>query len=341
MCCCHLFLLLLFYFFIKKKKHGVQLDMQCMEFYHELFDAMFHHIQNIPTETIVLSKKLSHSIVKWFHTNNSSEWNPLFEDDNILHLLATQKVCTEPTKEASVNGNKLQKMTLLLTDYFTTVGNTAKRLIKRSYIIFWNRFIDIYDAIQDSNNWTDIDNSDFLHSDIPPPEKLYVCKDKGMLRMSYTDAYVESIREWVLESIVTQEQPVLDTKPCAQCQTQIFEATLQCPHCTYCYEQCAVSGYPLSPKSMVKQSVIECRNCHCKAEKESWNVFVIEKLVKFFFISSQKIEHKKRYLDNFLSTAAKKVNNFKITTCADMKKMGFMEKSIIFMEWHFLQSTHV
>ena len=93
--------------------------------------------------------------------------------------------------------------------------------------MFFNRYLDLYEAIEDPDNAAIGDNSDFEFTDIPSPyeiplpEKNFISKDER-----------DKIGDWVLQmnmdNSVGQNLP---KRMCENCGNDIYEATLACPHC--------------------------------------------------------------------------------------------------------------
>mmetsp|Transcript_37056 Transcript_37056/g.56830 ORF Transcript_37056/g.56830 Transcript_37056/m.56830 type:complete len:175 (+) Transcript_37056:4434-4958(+) len=63
-----------------------------------------------------------------------------------------------------------------------------------SAFIYFNRYIDLYDAIDDPENAGGIENTEFEHTDIPSPFEIPL-PEKNILNPTERDA----IRDWVLE----------------------------------------------------------------------------------------------------------------------------------------------
>jgi len=131
---------------------------------------------------------------------------------------------------------------------------------------FLNRFLDIADAIDDPEN-AQIDNTDFMETDIPSPYDL------DMPETAYvTGNQVEEIRDWVLGwSMDESVKQKMDLRPCDKCRTEIYTACLVCPQqsCGHKHEPCCVSGFPV-----LKRSRVECSNCRAASNRDDWNAWL-------------------------------------------------------------------
>lgn len=141
----------------------------------------------------------------------------------------------------------------------------ANRQVWSLWLFFFlNRYLDIVDAIEDQQ---EIDNSDFMDTDIPSPyetelpEKQCLVSDK-----------IEEIRDWVLGwSVDPNVQQKMETRPCNKCSQSIYIATLKCQHCSQLYDPCVITGYPV-----LRCDRVECTNCHCVANRDDWNAYLMQ-----------------------------------------------------------------
>nr|PIM01827.1 putative intraflagellar transport protein 172 [Toxoplasma gondii COUG] len=128
---------------------------------------------------------------------------------------------------------------------------------------FWNRFLDIADAIDDGSK--SLPSADFEISDIPSPEDLCVPGSHCM-----PSAKVEETRECVLAwSVDRSVSPALNKRSCRACGFSRYEATLSCPKCLETDEQCVVTGYPVE-----RDSAVKCSSCHSAANRTDWHAFI-------------------------------------------------------------------
>lgn len=133
--------------------------------------------------------------------------------------------------------------------------------------IFFNRYIDLYDAIEDPENNGISDNTDFEETDIPSPYEISL-PEKNLLSAAERD----EIRDWVLEINMDGAEKSLPTRNCEFCNfDQLYEASLGCPQCQSGWDACIVSGYPL-----IKTQSVPARfaGSDAGALRELWNDYV-------------------------------------------------------------------
>lgn len=149
---------------------------------------------------------------------------------------------------------------------FFNAGSDCKlaNLINMSFF-FFNRFLDIADAIEDPEG-AQIDNSDFVDTDIPSPYELDLPEEVCVTKEKNEDIR-ETVLGWSMDANVQQK---MDTRPCDKCRADIYAANLSCPHCSTKYEPCVVTGYPV-----LKRSKIECSCCRAPANRDDWNQWVL------------------------------------------------------------------
>ncbi len=132
--------------------------------------------------------------------------------------------------------------------------------------IFFNRYIDLYDAIEDPDNNGISNNDDFEETDIPSPYEISL-PEKNLLTPQERD----KIRDWVLQiNMDGNVGSALPTRTCENCHYEgLYEASLSCPQCKCQWEPCIISGYPL-----IKSQSIKCKFCNMGAIRDYWNDFV-------------------------------------------------------------------
>ena len=168
--------------------------------------------------------------------------------------------------------NVLAKLTSCLLRYtkdispdkaYYDAGNACRAAgLNDSAFIYFNRYIDLYDAIDDPDNAGGIDNSEFEHTDIPSPFEIPL-PEKNCISPQERD----QIRDWVLE--INMDGSVgqsLPTRRCEHCSSEIYECSLYCQHCRAQWEPCIVTGLPL-----VKSDCVQCKICNKGAIREHWN----------------------------------------------------------------------
>jgi hypothetical protein len=85
-----------------------------------------------------------------------------------------------------------------------------------------NRYIDLYDAIEDIDTAAGFDNDQFENTDIPKPEYIALPESNFM-----SPEQRDQIRDWVLE-VNTDGSAVgqLPERRCESCGTNMYESNL-------------------------------------------------------------------------------------------------------------------
>lgn len=131
--------------------------------------------------------------------------------------------------------------------------------------MFFNRYLDLYDAIEDPDNGGITDNSDFQDTDIPSPFEIPL-PEQNLINNAERD----NIRDWVLGMNMDNTQGTsLSKRNCEFCGFECYEASLTCPNCRAGWEPCIVSGYPL-----IKSQAISCKICNKGAIRDLWNEYI-------------------------------------------------------------------
>jgi intraflagellar transport protein 172 len=127
--------------------------------------------------------------------------------------------------------------------------------------VFLNRFVDLTDAMADPDAG-DIDNTDFMETDIPNPIKVPIPEAQY-----YPQDLKDEAKEWVLEKAMSNEvNPELPTRNCEKCGKSTYDAGVECHSCHHTSTPCIVTGYPVTKKEKVK-----CKSCQKDANKTDWN----------------------------------------------------------------------
>jgi intraflagellar transport protein 172 len=188
----------------------------------------------------------------------------------VVHLLLLKGECGRKNlpRVASALATSLLRYTkdIRADQAFLDAGNaTRKSGANDMAYIFFNRYIDLYDAIEDPENNGISDNQDFEDTDIPSPYEIAL-PEKNLLSATERD----EIRDWVLEVNMDGTEKSLPTRCCEYCQFDgLYEASLHCPQCNSGWEPCIVSGYPL-----VKANSISCKFCNMGALRDHWNDYI-------------------------------------------------------------------
>lgn len=200
--------------------------------------------------------------------------NPIFVEFNrflmITHLLTMKGECSKhglTQVQAKLTASLLRYTKEIRADkaYFDAGHACRKAGLNDSAFIYFNRYIDLYDAIDDPDNAGGIDNTEFENTDIPSPFEIPL-PEKNIIRPEERD----SIRDWVLE--INMDGSVGQSLPqrrCEHCGGEIYECSLQCSNCMVAWEPCIITGLPL-----VKRDAVNCKICMKGAIRDHWNDYI-------------------------------------------------------------------
>lgn len=132
--------------------------------------------------------------------------------------------------------------------------------------VFFNRYLDLTEAMEEPDMANMIDNSDFANTDVPfdfpLPEKSQTDEEK---------AHTEEVRNWVLQvSMDNAIEQTLDTRNCESCGTSIYAASCSCHNCGHVNKPCIITGYP------VLRDSVNCKSCNMPANRDDWNSYVVK-----------------------------------------------------------------
>jgi len=150
---------------------------------------------------------------------------------------------------------------------FLDAGDANRKINQNDMaFIFFNRYIDLWDAIQDPDGNMIQENTDFEGTDIPVPYEIPL-PEKNVLGETERD----QIRDWVLQ--INMDGGVgnaLPTRTCEFCNFDgLYEAALSCGQCKSTWEPCIITGYPL-----IRSQSISCKFCNMGALRDAWNDFI-------------------------------------------------------------------
>ena len=125
---------------------------------------------------------------------------------------------------------------------FLDAGQANKKISNNDMaVIFLNRYIDLYDAIEDPETNGITENAEFEETDIPSPYDISL-PEKNMMSADQRQAILDWVLEINMDGNVGQALP---TRCCEFCNSEIYEAALSCNKCNARWEPCIVTGYPL------------------------------------------------------------------------------------------------
>jgi intraflagellar transport protein 172 len=241
-------------------------------------ETYLEHIQTRPTDelalmTITQSRRMLYKLYTDLRTSDPhcqflSELEILLNATHFYMLRLQSGNVNVPQLYLKQAISCLRYANLLPVDkVFYEAGSASKEShIENMAFVCWNRFVDILDIwYSEQGQQSDIDNSDFIMTDIPTPF------DTPMPKFSfYTEDKVEEVRQWILEKAMSVSNAhQLSMSKCEKCHADMYEATLHCPHCQTQYTPCVVTGYPV-----FRSKKVNCSLCNAASNREDWNRYV-------------------------------------------------------------------
>jgi intraflagellar transport protein 172 len=187
----------------------------------------------------------------------------------IVHFITQKIMCSNAGLSDTA-----AKLAISLVRYCTDVpadkafhdaGQCAKDMgWNNMAFVFFNRYLDLTEAMEEPEMANMIDNSDFANSDIPfdfpLPEKSQTDEEKS---------HTEEVRNWVLQvSMDNNTDQSLDTRNCDSCGAGTFSGSLKCHSCATTKRPCIITGFP------VLRDSVKCPSCNMVANRSDWNNYV-------------------------------------------------------------------
>jgi len=178
-------------------------------------------------------QKLEKNLAAVIGDKNSPVYQEFFRFLLITHLALLKPECNKNRLNrvsAKLSTSLLRYCKDIRADKAFLDAGHANRAVNQNDMafIFFNRYIDLWDAIVDPEANMISENTEFEGTDIPPPYEIPL-PEKNLLSESERD----QIRDWVLE--VNMDGDVgnfLPTRVCEFCNyDQVYEASLSCPQC--------------------------------------------------------------------------------------------------------------
>ena len=136
--------------------------------------------------------------------------------------------------------------------------------LKGNAFILLNRYLDIYEVIDDNSNKLD-EEAELKDTEIPQVD-VYMSESNIITAQTKKD-----IHEWIVKANIDKSfEKALNRKPCLKCNKNIFESNLKCKSCNFMYDQCIVSGFPIYKAN----ESVACSSCGKKALRECWNEWI-------------------------------------------------------------------
>ena len=130
--------------------------------------------------------------------------------------------------------------------------------------MFFNRYLDIYDYIEDpDNNFLD-DSEEFKKTDFYPIDKLNPPSQNAI-----SDSERNQIRDWLLQISVKRSTDLkLETRCCSNCSQKIYFNSIKCPFCNFEESTCHLTGSPI-----LKEEIRNCKHCNVSFKESSLSLY--------------------------------------------------------------------
>ncbi len=133
--------------------------------------------------------------------------------------------------------------------------------LARAAFSFFTRYLDLAEAMADTEGTFDLDNQIFEDTDLPADFSL-------PFHTSITADEQEEVRSWLLQQSLDDSGPALPTAPCPHCAKPKYSASLACFACETRFQPCVVTGFPLLKERAT------CQHCDRQANKTDWATYL-------------------------------------------------------------------
>eukprot|EP00002_Diphylleia_rotans_P027200 TRINITY_DN5444_c0_g1_i2.p1 TRINITY_DN5444_c0_g1~~TRINITY_DN5444_c0_g1_i2.p1 ORF type:complete len:1218 (+),score=289.45 TRINITY_DN5444_c0_g1_i2:1863-5516(+) len=249
-------------------QYGTPTDPSNFVVYRNLASAVISHARDgNPSNGLVELRTMFRDLMSSLQGKSEPRKNEMERMEFVTHLAMLRSSIVDkglPEIWAKLNVSMVRYCQDLPADrVFYDAGIACK---KQKWLgmafVFLNRFLDLSE-LMDENESMSLENADFQNTDIPYdfaiPEKHAV-----------TDGEREEVRNWILAVSMDQQiEQELSRRPCDQCGTSIYEASLSCHKCKHDYTPCIITGYPVR-----KATKFQCKSCLKPVNRDDWNTYV-------------------------------------------------------------------
>ncbi|EAX94453.1 selective LIM binding factor, putative [Trichomonas vaginalis G3] len=218
-----------------------------------------HNYDNLP-KTFFDLRTMMFKIVR----SSSNADNKLINMTRAVHLLCMRNTLmqlgmSDLASKASVS--ILRYSDIVPADYlFYKAGESMEKENNLdAALVFYNRFIDIADALSSGQN--NIDQTAFTQTDIP--KNLCLRKE-----LSVSQDIADRISQWALDQTVNGKvdgKVPMDT--CPKCHRQMYAAGLVCNSCRSSFDFCHITGYPVINSA-------QCTACGATVNRSDWDRYI-------------------------------------------------------------------
>ena len=242
-----------------------------IEVYRKLIDETFAACE--PEEIQNLKKALNN----FMKQVKPEEKNKGVGKEFARFQLATHLIHFKHVFEKKGLPDLLAKVTISLVRYidlttidkpFYEAGQLAmKQKSENIAFVFLNRYLDIFECIEEGSINNIEDNQAFAVTDIP---RLNEQRLPGSNHID--EGKKTKIRDWCLKMSLEKNDVIpLPTIQCTGCNSQMFEGSLVCQSCKMMHEPCVITGYPICGNPHVT-----CKHCSMKSLKSAYDKYMLQ-----------------------------------------------------------------
>ncbi|KAF0975063.1 hypothetical protein FDP41_005816 [Naegleria fowleri] len=270
------------------EKYGVPIEKQMINVYKELVTRIIWstvHQENVNTTDIKRCRDMLRSLIEGSANANMQLAPVMSKLYQACHIYHVKDLCKKLDLQELYTKNcvSLCRYTdeIPPDSVFYEAGKACEKMKwENMMFVFYNRFLDIGDAIEEIElkeeyqnqdppilikGTAELENSDFQGTDVPYKVPIPVSQ-------LIDEDLKEEITNVVLQKSMNSDfNSSLSKCPCPSCKTPIYVANLSCFKCKSQFEPCSITGYPVAPEQKVC-----CTNCRRPSNRSDWNLFIMK-----------------------------------------------------------------
>ncbi|EFC47925.1 hypothetical protein NAEGRDRAFT_63764 [Naegleria gruberi] len=271
------------------EKYGVPLEKQLLNTYKELVTRivwMSVHQENANSSDLKRCRDMLNSLIEGFSNSGIVVPISLVKMRQVCHIYHVKDICKKVTELQELYTKNCVSLCRYTDEIppdsvFYEAGKACEKMKwENMMFVFYNRFLDIGDAIEEIElkeeyqnqdppilikGTAELENSDFQGTDVPYKVPIPVSQ-------LIDDDFKDDITNVVLQkSMNASFNNSLSKCSCPSCKQQIYIANSNCSKCKTQFEICSVTGYPVFPDQKV-----QCTNCRRPANRNDWNLFILK-----------------------------------------------------------------
>jgi intraflagellar transport protein 172 len=250
-------------------KFEMQFSSNLLNSYRKLIDETFALCE--PTEITDLKICLQQFCQKISNLNIETAEKEEFEKYLLVsHLIQLKQIyekhkLTKLNAEVSISLTRYIDLTTIDKPFYDAGLALRDDNDEIQSFMFFNRYLDIYEAIEDPSNNIIEENEEFSKSDIPNLLDLRLPRQNMISEKEKIE-----IRDWLLNISMKKSSDLkLPKKSCNNCSQSIYANNISCPYCHYKEEPCYLTGLPLR-----SHQTASCKECKKKFNSESYKLFI-------------------------------------------------------------------